>query len=128
MALENTHELYPGRVQVHQGSWLEPLQGKFRLIVSNPPYVAANDPHLTRGDCRFEPTAALSPGADPLAAIRRIANDAGPFLESGGMLAFEHGFEQGEDVRALLGRLGYREIETRKDLEDRDRVTSAIRA
>ena len=128
VAAHNVEAIAPGRVRLHQGSWLEPLQGRFRVIVANPPYVAADDPHLAEGDCRYEPRAALTPGADGLAAIRSIARAALPRLEPGGLLAFEHGYDQGPSARRLLLELGYRQIETRKDLEGRDRVTSGRKA
>jgi release factor glutamine methyltransferase len=123
VARANAERLAPGRVTFHEGSWCEPLAGTFRLIVSNPPYVEAGDPHLRQGDCRFEPRTALTPGADGLAAVRAIAQGALGRLEPGGWLAFEHGWDQGATARALLGERGYREIETRTDLEGRDRVT-----
>jgi len=128
VATHNVEVIAPDRVRLHQGSWLEPLQGLFRVIVANPPYVAADDPHLAEGDCRYEPRAALTPGADGLAAIRLIARAALPRLEPGGLLAFEHGYEQGASVRRLLRELGYQQIETRQDLEGRDRVTSGHKA
>jgi len=128
VAAQNVEAIAPGRVQLHRGSWLEPLQGLFRVIVSNPPYVAADDPHLAEGDCRFEPRAALTPGSDGLAAIRRIAQDAMPRLEPGGLLAFEHGYDQGAAARAVLKEVGYRDIDTRQDLEGRDRVTLGRKA
>jgi release factor glutamine methyltransferase len=123
----NVDAVAPGRVTLHRGCWLEPLSGQFRVIVSNPPYVAAADPHLARGDCRFEPREALTPGDDALAAIRHIARAAPPYLEAGGLLAFEHGFDQGEACRNLLLHLGYGNVGTRKDLEGRERVTCGQR-
>ena len=123
VARKNEQTLTPGRVTFHQGSWLEPLSGKFRLIVSNPPYVAEDDPHLNRGDCRFEPRIALTPGDDGLEAIQHIASGSVPCLASNGCLAFEHGYDQGDECRQILERYGYVDIETRKDLEGRDRVT-----
>lgn len=123
LARENGRMIAPGRVQFHQGSWLAPLQGKFQVLVSNPPYIAANDPHLQLGDCRFEPVDALTPGDDALAAFRHIADESRRYLQTGGMLAFEHGYEQGEALRHLLAGLGYQNVETRKDLENRERVT-----
>jgi release factor glutamine methyltransferase len=124
VAERNVAAIAPGRVSLHLGSWLEPLPGRFHVIVSNPPYVAAGDPHLAEGDCRFEPREALTPGADGMAAIRRIAADALPRLEPGGLLAFEHGFDQGAASRELLRKLGYVDVATRRDLEGRERVTS----
>ncbi len=123
VAGHNVRNLAPGRVHLHLGSWLEPLPGRFHVIVCNPPYVAADDPHLDAGDCRFEPRKALTPGPDAMAAIRRIANDAVAWLEPGGLLAFEHGCDQGHDSRSLLINLGYGDVCTRQDLEGRDRVT-----
>jgi release factor glutamine methyltransferase len=128
VAALNVEALAPGRVTLYLGCWLEPLSGQFRAIVSNPPYVAAADPHLAAGDCRFEPRAALTPGEDALAAIRRIACVAPPCLAPGGLLAFEHAYDQGEACRNLLLARGYENIETRKDLEGRERVTLGTRA
>jgi release factor glutamine methyltransferase len=123
----NVEALAPGCVHLHHGSWLDPLTGAFRVVVSNPPYVAEDDPHLDRGDCRFEPRAALTPGSDGLAAIRCLAREALPRLEPGGLLAFEHGYDQGEASRAVLGSLGYEGISSRCDLEGRERVTSGCK-
>lgn len=128
VAERNFTAIAPGRVSLHLGSWLEPLPGSFHVIVSNPPYVAAGDPHLGEGDCRFEPREALTPGADGLAAIRQIAADALPRLEPGGLLAFEHGFDQGAASRALLRELGYVDVATRHDLEGHERVTLGRKA
>lgn len=127
VARENMESLAPGSVQFHLGSWLEPLKGRFDLVVSNPPYVAEDDHHLDKGDCRFEPRAALTPGTDSLSAIRQIAGDARDFLVRGGCLAFEHGFDQGSASRAILDQLGYVKIESRRDLENKERVTLGYR-
>ncbi len=127
VARGNAHRLAPGRVQFHQGSWFEPLEGRFHLVVSNPPYVRDDDPHLESGDCRFEPRVALSPGGDGLDAIRHIACAAVDYLEPGGCLAFEHGFDQGEASRSILEELSYIEVETLSDLEGRDRVTVGMK-
>ena len=127
VARENGQSIASGKVQFHLGSWLAPLKGKFQLLVSNPPYIASDDPHLQRGDCRFEPGEALTPGPDGLTAIRYIASESLRYLEHGGMLAFEHGYDQGNEVRQMLVDLGYRDVETQKDLEKRERVTSGIK-
>ena len=123
VAQSNADRLAPGRITFNLGSWLEPLDGKFNVIAANPPYIADRDPHLDRGDCRFEPRLALTPGDDGLAAIRHIVAASVTYLTSDGCLAFEHGYDQGEECRQILERSGYAKIETRKDLEDRDRVT-----
>ena len=123
VARGNGETLAPGRVVFHEGSWLEPLAGRFDLVVSNPPYVAESDPHLQRGDCAFEPKTALTPGGDGLSAIRTIAREAIGKLVPTGCLAFEHGYDQGPACRALLAGLGYEGISSKTDLEGRERVT-----
>lgn len=105
------------------GSWCAPLSGAYDCIVSNPPYIAAGDPHLAQGDCRFEPQKALTPGHDGLVAYRDITTAATKYLSRGGWLLFEHGLDQGEAVREILSIQGYESIETRRDLEGRERVT-----
>ena len=127
VARMNGKAVAPGRVHFHLGCWLAPLEGRFRMLVSNPPYIASGDPHLQRGDCRFEPGDALTPGRDAMSAIRHIAGESLRYLEPGGMLVFEHGHDQGDAARQLLTELGYGDVVTRKDLEQRDRVTSGIR-
>ena len=107
-----------------QGSWHAPLQGqRFDLIASNPPYIASDDPHLAQGDLRFEPATALASGQDGLDDIRLIATGAITHLLAGGWLLLEHGWDQGAAIRALLLQAGLDEVETVKDLEQRDRVT-----
>ena len=111
-------------VEFREGDWLAPLAGEtFDLIASNPPYIAEGDPHLDRGDLRFEPPTALSSGEDGLDAIRSIVRDAPARLAPGGWLLLEHGWDQGEAVRALLQAAGFIDVETVQDLEGRDRVT-----
>ena len=124
IAQQNADSLKLGRIRLLHGSWLAPLEGKFHGIVSNPPYVASDDPHMREGDIRFEPVTALSPGADAMASIRHIAEAALPRLEENGFLAFEHGCEQGKLCRQLLLKLGYQEVETTHDLAGLERVTS----
>lgn len=123
LARENAVRLDLSRIRFHQGNWLDGLTGRFHVIVSNPPYIAMGDPHLRMGDCRFEPGAALSPGADGMSAIRAIATGARDLLDKDGVLAFEHGYDQGGQSRTLLNQLGYVEIETISDLAGLDRIT-----
>ena len=127
VAEQNGQAIAPGSVQLHLGSWLAPLEGTFQVLVSNPPYIASDDPHLQQGDCRFEPADALTPGRDAMEAIRHIASESLHYLAHGGMLVFEHGYDQGTEVRRLLVGLGFRDVRTQKDLELRERVTSGIR-
>lgn len=113
-----------GNVAFRLGSWLAPLAGEcFDLIASNPPYIADGDPHLSQGDLRFEPAMALSCGPDGLDAIRIIVRDAPACLRPGGWLLLEHGWDQGEAVRALLAEAGFVDAATARDLEGRDRIT-----
>ncbi|HSD16928.1 MAG TPA: peptide chain release factor N(5)-glutamine methyltransferase [Thermomonas sp.] len=111
-------------VEFREGDWFAPLKGEtFGLIASNPPYIADGDPHLGEGDLRFEPPTALSSGVDGLGAIRRIVCDAPAHLVPGGWLLLEHGWDQGEAVRALLQAAGFIDVETARDLEGRDRAS-----
>ncbi|HNI65022.1 MAG TPA: HemK/PrmC family methyltransferase, partial [Pseudomonadales bacterium] len=112
------------RVCFQQGDWCDALPaGRFAALVSNPPYIAADDPHLAA--LGFEPATALVAAENGLADLRRIAEQAPAHLLSGGWLLLEHGWQQGAAVRDLLSRLGYHQIETHHDLGGQERVTSA---
>lgn len=112
------------RVQFRLGSWWQPLAGeRFELVVSNPPYIAAGDPHLGQGDLRHEPATALASGVDGLDDIRVIIAAAPRHLHGDGWLLLEHGHDQGAAVRQLLSDVGFIEVVTEQDLEHRDRVT-----
>jgi release factor glutamine methyltransferase len=107
------------------GDWLDPIApGALDLILANPPYVAAGDPHLVQGDLPYEPRTALVAGPDGLDAIRAIAAMAVRCLRPDGLLAVEHGYDQGAAVRALFTDQGLLQVETRKDLAGLERVTS----
>ena len=125
VARHNAQRLGLRNVEFAQGNWCAALGDArdFDLIVSNPPYIAENDPHLREGDLRFEPPAALASGAEGLDAIRTIVLDAHKQLRTGGWLLFEHGRDQGEAVRVLLTQSGYGEVFTARDLEGRERVS-----
>ncbi|RDJ00299.1 peptide chain release factor N(5)-glutamine methyltransferase [Dyella solisilvae] len=124
VAARNAERLGIANVEFVHGDWLAPLDGRcFDLIVSNPPYIEAGDPHLGEGDLRHEPASALSSGPDGLDDIRRIVADARGRLALGGWLMMEHGWNQGDAVRAILAAAGYREVFTAQDLEQRDRVS-----
>jgi len=125
VARANATRLGIAKVEFRHGEWLKPLAGmRFDVIVSNPPYVRANDPHLTQGDVRFEPESALVAGADGLDAIRCIAADALSFLRPGGWLLFEHGYDQAQAARALLETHGYDRVVTYRDIAGHERVTA----
>lgn len=116
IARRNAHNHAADFEFVHS-DWFEALgPGRFDLIVSNPPYVAASDPHLERGDVRFEPRLALVGGDDGLDCIRTIAARARSRLQPGGWLLLEHGYDQNERCVELLLELGYAEVEDFRDL------------
>ena len=96
---------------------------RFDLVVSNPPYIASGDRHLSEGDLRFEPAGALTDHADGLAALRIIATGAPQYLESQGWLLMEHGYDQADQVRELLSGLGYAQVQSWRDLAGIERVT-----
>jgi release factor glutamine methyltransferase len=124
IARENAAALAIDNVRFGSGSWYSALDdAPFDLIASNPPYVADGDPHLAAGDLRFEPGSALASGHDGLDAIRAIVRDAPAHLVPGGWLLLEHGIAQGAAVRALLCEAGFIDVETARDLEERERVT-----
>ena len=113
-------------VRFAQGDWWDALAGEagvptFDLVVSNPPYIAADDPHLAA--LTHEPLSALVADDDGLADIRRIAEGARGRLRAGGWLLFEHGWAQAPAVQALLQRSGFGEVSTRMDIEGRARCT-----
>ena len=103
-------------VELVESDWFAQVRGRFDLIVANPPYIAAGDPHLTEGDLRFEPPGALASGSDGLAAIRRIVAAATAFLAPQGSLLLEHGYDQGAAVAALLAAAGFAALEQHRDL------------
>lgn len=112
------------RVEVREGAWFAPVVGeRFDLIASNPPYIEDDDPHLAEGDLRFEPRGALASGPEGLDDLRLIVRDAPAHLRPGGWLLVEHGWRQGEAVRALFHAAGFVEVGTERDLEGRDRVS-----
>jgi release factor glutamine methyltransferase len=124
VARDNAQRLGVGNVTFRAGRWYAALAGeRFDLIASNPPYIADGDAHLGQGDLRFEPRGALASGPDGLDDLRQIAAGARDHLRSGGWLLVEHGWDQGEAVRALFATAGLVDVATAPDLEHRDRVT-----
>jgi release factor glutamine methyltransferase len=124
VARGNAERLGVRNVYFSQGDWFGPLQGRrFDLIVSNPPYVAARDPALYA--LRYEPAAALSPGASGVEALQRIVLQARAHLLPGGWLVLEHGAGQAAAVAGSLVDAGYARVRCHADLAGRDRVTEA---
>jgi release factor glutamine methyltransferase len=116
-------EALGARIEFLQGTWFAPLSGRrFDLIVSNPPYIPGADPHLRRGDLRFEPSMALAAGNDGLDEIRRIVGEAPEYLNPAGWLLFEHGYDQAEASRNLLLGAGFGKLVSAPDLAGIPRV------
>lgn len=115
------HDLHS--VIFRQTSWLKEFEDKsLNMVVSNPPYIAQADQHLTQGDLRFEPLTALASGEDGLDAIRILVQDAPRVLTAGGWLLLEHGYQQSEAVQKLMAQAGFTAISAHQDFGQQDRV------
>ncbi len=113
-------------IAFYLSDWLSNLPDqKYHLIVSNPPYIAENDPHLHQGDVRFEPVNALKSGHDGLDALKTISKDATNHLQPKGYLIFEHGYTQAGLVADLLAEDGFSDISAYRDLSGHLRATVA---
>ena len=124
LAERNRRALGLANVRVVEGNWFDGLGGqRFDLVVSNPPYVDAEDPHLGEGDVRFEPASALVAAESGLADLKTIVATAPDSLKGGGWLLLEHGWQQAQAVRELMKGAGFREVVSEKDLAGRERAT-----
>lgn len=124
LAERNRQRLDLRNVTVLSSHWFSALDDeRFELIISNPPYIAATDPHLAEGDVRFEPASALVAGHDGLDDLRTIIAQAPDHLEMGGWLMLEHGYDQADAVRDLLQTQGFTEVHSRKDLGGHERIS-----
>lgn len=111
-------------VRLLHSDWYGAVAGEqFDLIVSNPPYIADGDRHLSEGDLRFEPSGALTDFADGLSALRTIVAGAPAHLAPGSWLLMEHGYDQAAAVRSLLSEAGYTEVQSWQDLAGIERVS-----
>ncbi|MBL4900803.1 MAG: peptide chain release factor N(5)-glutamine methyltransferase [Colwellia sp.] len=128
LAQRNATNLNLAQVDIYQSDWFKGISKnkKFDMIVSNPPYIDGDDINLSQGDVRFEPKSALVATEQGLADIKHIAREARCFLNVGGKLFFEHGFEQGHAVRTILTDLGYENAQTKHDLNDHERISWAM--
>jgi release factor glutamine methyltransferase len=126
VARANAASLSLARVEFRQGSWYEPLAGeRYDLLLSNPPYVAADDAALRRPPLALEPPVALTPGADALECLRILVRGAQAHLEPDGWLLLEHGADQGGEVRRGLVATGFRSVRSHRDLAGHERMTEA---
>ena len=124
LAQRNVERLGLTNVTVLQSSWFSALEKKtFGVIVSNPPYIDERDPHLAQGDVRFEPLTALVAAREGLADLDHIVTTSRQHLLSGGWLLVEHGWTQGEAVRALFTQAGYADVKTCRDYGGNERLT-----
>ena len=128
LAQRNSKNLMLEQVNIYQSDWFSHVkkQRKFDLIVSNPPYIDCDDENLTEGDVRFEPKSALVAQDTGLADIKHITGNAHYYLQDGGGLFFEHGYDQGQAVRDILSNAGYQGVQTEQDLNGHERITWGI--
>ncbi len=123
IARQNAKNNQISNIEFIQSNWFEKLANqKFDMIVSNPPYICDNDPHLKQGDVRFEPLPALISGAEGLNDIRAIIKDSQKHLKAGAALLIEHGFNQADAVCALLKECNFSQVTDFKDYNDNPRV------
>ena len=124
----NSHYCQIDNVMVYQSDWFSQVPllerlSNYHLIVSNPPYIEIDDPHLMQGDVRFEPASALVSGVDGLDDLREVINSSVKYLETFGWLLVEHGYRQGSAVRELFKAAGFITIETMTDFNQLERIT-----
>lgn len=124
LANRNAARLRLANVRFVESRWFSALAGqRYALMVSNPPYIRARDPHLAQGDLRFEPGSALVAGEDGLDDIRQIISHAPEHLEQGGWLLLEHGYDQAREVHLLLKSRGFADVQSRTDLGGHERIS-----
>ncbi len=123
LAEENARRNHLERVTFQQSDWFTAVQGRFDLVVSNPPYIDEADPHLGQGDVRFEPRTALVAGNHGLSDLALIIDRAPDFLQPDGWLLVEHGWQQAEAVCELLSARGFSAVENRRDLGGQPRIS-----
>lgn len=111
-------------IELLQSDWYAAVaHRRFHLIAANPPYIGADEPEVSQGDCRFEPRQALVAAETGLAALRQIISEAPQHLEPGGWLLVEHGYRQGAPCRDLFAAAGLTAITTQRDLQSHERLT-----
>ncbi|QBY06108.1 peptide chain release factor N(5)-glutamine methyltransferase [Thalassotalea sp. HSM 43] len=128
LAKQNRERLSLQHVAIYQSDWFSQVavEKRFDVIVSNPPYIDEHDPHLSQGDVRFEPLSALVAKDNGFRDIQHIINTARDYLNSGGALYLEHGFEQHQGVQALLKEHGFQKIHTYYDYGGNPRITMGV--
>ncbi len=126
VAKQNAKKNHISNIEFIHSDWFNKTgDQKFNMIVSNPPYIKENDPHLKQGDVRFEPLSALTSGTDGLDDIRIIIKDSSKYLESNGVLLLEHGYDQADAVCDLLTAANFTQVRDFKDYNENPRVATA---
>ena len=127
LARQNAQTLGIDNVTILQSNWFSALAGQqFAMIVSNPPYIDEQDPHLNQGDVRFEPKTALVAADEGLADLAYIIQEGRQALLPGGFMLLEHGWTQGDAVRQIFTDAGYLQAHTCKDYGGNERLTLAL--
>jgi release factor glutamine methyltransferase len=127
VAKDNAHHNHIHNVSFLASNWFEDVPAQpFDLIVSNPPYIPKQDPHLSQGDVRFEPLSALASGEDGLDDIRTLIQQAKDYLTPNGWLMLEHGYDQGKSVPALLKEHHFKAVDCLKDISGNDRISIGL--
>ncbi len=128
VAKENAEQLNINNVSFYHSDWFESLpHQQYHAIISNPPYIAEQDPHLKQGDIRFEPLTALASGQEGLADLQYIIQRGFEYLLPDGLLLLEHGYDQKHQLRAILKKSGYKNVHCWQDIQGHDRVSGGKR-
>lgn len=131
LAQTNAEQLGLGNASFQQSNWFSAFASPhkaatFDIIVGNPPYIAADDPHLKQGDVRFEPASALVAKADGMADLLHLIVTAKAYLSASGWLMLEHGYDQAAALREAMHAAGYHNVESVCDLGGNERVTLGV--
>jgi len=125
LAIKNSRHHHTDNITFIQSDWFENIDTTdFDIIISNPPYIAENDPHLKQGDVRFEPQSALTSGKAGMDDIEKLCQHAINYLTSGGWLIVEHGYDQNQLVFDCFSENGFTQIEQSQDLSGHTRMTA----
>ncbi len=120
----NARQLAVSNIQFSQNDWFDNIAAQqFAAIISNPPYIAKDDPHLQQGDVKFEPLVALVAEKEGIAALDTIIKNAPQYLASQGLLVLEHGYQQASQVRQQMEQCGFEKVLSYRDLAGHERVT-----
>jgi release factor glutamine methyltransferase len=124
IAMENAADLGLKNIKFYHSDWFSALpEKKYHVIISNPPYINEQDPHLNQGDVRFEPRSALVSSQEGLADLQYIIQHGYDYLLPKGLLLLEHGYDQKSDLETILNRLGYKNVQCWQDIQGHDRVS-----